>query len=238
MYFTMKVHLHSVDVKVLFQEKIDRSRALILRLTRAMAIFFNCSYARAAVKSYTAELMPKSHILSPEDKNERRAKFRKLFESTTNEQTANPQLASFAAATSTPSTFDRHCARLLETFNRRWQAGGVTREEWLGHFQPAKWTGLPRLQQLSHDLHDCYACAKQCPTFHKAFPVKSKKQPKNSMAFSTKMLAKRIEKTKEAMKENASKAAATSCLELVQKEFKAAFGGDADIREEYVGSPS
>ena len=48
----MKVHLHSVDVKVLFQEKIDRSRALILRLTRAMAILFNCSYARAAVKSY------------------------------------------------------------------------------------------------------------------------------------------------------------------------------------------
>ena len=52
------------------------------------------------------------------------------------------------------------------------------------------------------------------------------------------MLAKRIEKTKEAMKENASKAAATSCLELVQKEFKAAFGGDADIREEWAHQAS
>ena len=52
------------------------------------------------------------------------------------------------------------------------------------------------------------------------------------------MLAKRIEKTKEVMKENASKAAATSCLELVQKESKAAFGGDADIREEWAHQAS
>ena len=201
-----------------------------------MAVFFNCSYARAAVKAHTAELMPKSHVFSADARDQRRAKFAELFQFSENEVSANPNLASFQAVTESPQVFDRHCRRLLDVYNRSWAPSGPTKKEWLSHFCPASWKNLPKLQQLSHDLHDCYACAHQSATLHSAFPVKSTRSPSNTMAFSTKKLAKQIRQTSEKTKCEASKKAAKATLDMVRKEYKTIYGGD--IRKEWAKQSS
>ena len=85
-----------------------------------MAIVFNCSYARAAVKSYTSELRAKKNCsLTNENLRKRREKFAEQFHFTDVEVSVNSHLSTFNAATENPETFDKNCTRLLDIYNRK-----------------------------------------------------------------------------------------------------------------------
>ncbi len=88
-----------------------------------MAIFFNCSYARAAILSYTTYLASKNHSLLFEAKKERRQIFIELFSFAlvpVVEAEAKQDLSTFVSATEPPDAFDRCCSRLCEVCSRTW----------------------------------------------------------------------------------------------------------------------
>lgn len=82
-----------------------------------MAVFFNCSFARAAVKAHTASFQKGNHPLTDEGRAKRLAAFREQFHFSATEVCANPLLAEFSAATACPQKFDLNCKRLLAVYN-------------------------------------------------------------------------------------------------------------------------
>ena len=109
----------------------------VIKLT--MAVFFNCSFARAAVKSYTSDLAVRNQPLTHDGRKKRLERFREQFSFTNAEVTANPQLSSFSTATHCSDRFDQHCARLLSVYDRRWPGRGSAAQElraqWLEQFK-------------------------------------------------------------------------------------------------------
>ena len=189
-----------------------------------MAVFFNCSFARAAVKSYTSDLAVRNQPLTHDGRKKRLERFREQFSFTDAEVTANPQLSSFSAATRCSDRFDQHCARLLSVYNRRWpgrdSAARELRAQWLEQFKPAVWNNLPRLQQLSHDIHDCYTCAQQFPRLHSAFPVRASTTPQNNITSAVSALSKKINSTKASTSEKAAKQTAKFVLQEIQQQYQ------------------
>ena len=70
-----------------------------------MAVFFNCSYGRAAIKSYTQDLMSRNNTLSIDARLDRRKNFQQQFSFTDAEVTLNPGLKTFMSATEDSDRF-------------------------------------------------------------------------------------------------------------------------------------
>ena len=204
-------------------------------VTIVMAVFFNCSFARAAVKSYTTDLSGKNHALTDGRRAERLGLFKTQFSFTAGEISANPHLENFGKATESQQTFDRHCSSLMKVFSRTWPGRAKQRDAFMAQFKPASWRKLPRLQQLSHNVSDCYACAHKFQALHTAFPVRATTTPKNSVTPMAFKLAGKIKNTTEANKQAAADKTAKSILKDItnkMNEYKETFG--QDITEQWL----
>ena len=166
--------------------------------TIVMAVFFNCGFARAAVKSYTTDLSGKKHTLTDERRAERLDLFKSQFSFTTDKISANPHLETFGKATECQHTFDRNCSNLMKVFSRTWPGRAKQQDAFKPQFKPEPWRKLPRLQHLSHNVRHCYACAHKFPALHTAFPVRATTTPKNTVSPLAFKLAEKIHNTKDA----------------------------------------
>ncbi len=201
-----------------------------------MAVFFNCSFARASIKSFSVDLYKKkkTYTLSEEDRRERLNKFREQFAFSAAEADANPSLATFTSATDNQTRFDRYCKRLHETLSRTWPGKAAQRERWLDEFSPVCWETLPRLDRLSHDLHDCYACAKKNSELHNAFPVKGSTSPHSDLTATAKNLSSKI-KSYQQKNETSAKKMASSALAAITNAYQSRY--KKDIRSEWARQP-
>ena len=203
--------------------------------TIVMAVFFNCGFARAAVKSYTTDLSGKNHTLTDERRAERLDLFKSQFSFTADEISANPHLETFGKATECQHTFDRNCSNLMKVFSRTWPGRAKQRDAFMAQFKPEAWRKLPRLQQLSHNVRDCYACAHKFPALHTAFPVRATTTPKNTMSPMAFKLAGKIQSTKDANKRAAAHKTAKSIFKDItnkMNEYRETFG--QDITEQWL----
>ena len=138
-----------------------------------MAVFFNCGFASAAVKSYTTDLSGKNHTLTDERRAERLDLFKSQFSFKADEISANPHLETFGKAKECQHTFDRNCSNLMKVFSRTWPGRAKQQDAFMAQIKPEPWRKLPRLQHLSHNVRHCYACAHKFPALHTAFPVRA-----------------------------------------------------------------
>ena len=124
----------------------------VIKLT--MAVFFNCSFARAAVKSYTSDLAVRNQPLTHDGRKKRLERFREQFSFTDAEVTANPQLSSFSAATHCSDRFDQHCT--VHGFLASTTAGGQGATVQRGNYAHSGSNNSSQLYGIIY--HDCSSC--------------------------------------------------------------------------------
>ena len=203
--------------------------------TIVMADFFNCGFARAAVKSCTTDLSGKNHTLTDKRRAERLDLFKSQFSFTADEISANPHLETFGKATKCQHTFDRNCSNLMKVFSRTSPGRAKQQNAFMAQFKPEPWRKLPRMQHLSHNVTHCYACAHKYPALHTAFPVRATTTPKNTVSPMAFKLAGKIPNTKDANKRAAAHKTAESIFkEITNKmnEYRETFG--QDITEQWL----
>lgn len=195
-----------------------------------MANVINCSYARGAIKHLTVDLQTKKdaegkvisvekRALTIEEQTTRRQRFAALFTFTEKEIEASPHLQLFTNI-HTSATFDINSRRLLDTFNRKWNGGLNQRQQWLDQFSTDKWKKLSKKTKQQHHLSDCSACARDYPALHFAFPVKSNKQPKNSVWPQVQQLKEKVSQAKATADQKAAQITASKCLSDIQNVFQ------------------
>ena len=131
-----------------------------------MTNFFDCSFARAAVKHYTALNSYSNGHLTAEEKRERHRQFLEQPLCTPVEK-ANGGLRHFDVPL---ESFDSAARRLLAANKKHWRGGAVLRQRWTTRFSPDAWKKLSRVEQLTHQRLECAACNDKYPALRAAVP--------------------------------------------------------------------
>ena len=186
-----------------------------------MTSFFDCSYARAAVKFYTEKNSFPNGVMTAVQRSKRYALFTEQFRFTEVEEAADAPLCDFEVAF---ENFDRAAKRLLEAYNRRWPGGGNVRQTWRARFSPESWKRLSRVEQLSHKRTDCQECASAFPDLHGAFPT-GKRRAELDTSPEVENIREEIKEHQEKQRDKAAAVAAQKLLVSVEKTYKETFPG-------------
>ena len=127
------------------------------------------------------------------DYSSRESKFKELFDS----QTYCIPKAFFDPNGYKPSTFNRRCDQILDSFSKKW-AKGYDKTTYLTTFSIDNWKSLDCREKAKHTLSNCLGCYQSYAECQKSFPAKpffsperTVKMPQNP-AFSEKENATRI----------------------------------------------
>lgn len=124
---------------------------------------FNCGFARCAVCTLTTK-----DRNTATDKQQRMTGFQDLFKDCPN---YGIRPSYFEVKSTGISTFNCHCAEIIEGWNRKWHPS-ENRKQYESTFSVANWKALPLPKKQKHTLTCCQECCNEQQGLQQSFLLK------------------------------------------------------------------